>query len=78
MSLDLLWLNGEELPSWPLLDRKAALRNVVPTKSERLLYLDHIEGRGEDLFRLTCKKDLEGVVAKWKRGAYMQANAPAG
>jgi bifunctional non-homologous end joining protein LigD len=56
---DLLWLNGEHLRSWSLLDRKAALRNIVPTKSERLLYVDHIEGRGRDLFRLTCKKSSE-------------------
>jgi bifunctional non-homologous end joining protein LigD len=71
-AFDLLWFNGEDLRSWRLLDRKAALRNIVPTKSERLLLVDHIEGRGEDLFRLACKRDLEGVVAKWKRGAYMQ------
>jgi bifunctional non-homologous end joining protein LigD len=71
-AFDLLWLNGEDLRAWRLLDRKEALRNIVPTKSERLLYADHIEERGEDLFQLTCKRDLEGVVAKWARGAYMQ------
>jgi len=36
-----------------------------------LLYVDHVVGRGEDLFKIVCDADLEGVVAKWKRGAYM-------
>jgi bifunctional non-homologous end joining protein LigD len=60
-AFDLLWLNGEDLRAWRLLDRKEALRDIIPTK-------------GEDLFRFTCKSDLEGVVAKWKRGAYMQGD----
>lgn len=71
-AFDLLWLMVSIFVPGPCWDRKAALRNIVPTKSERLLDVDHIEGCGEDLFRLTCKKDLEGVVAKWKRGAYVQ------
>jgi hypothetical protein len=55
-AFDLLWLDGEDLRSWRLLDRKEALRDIIPTKSQRLLYVDHIEERGEDLFRLTCKE----------------------
>ncbi len=30
-----------------------------------------MEGSGEALYRLACKHDLEGVVAKWKRGPYL-------
>jgi len=45
---------------------------VIPRHQSRLLYLDHIQGRGEDLFRLTCQRDLEGIVAKWKRGRYVE------
>ena len=70
-AFDLLWLDGQDLRQWTLLDRKRELRRIVPTKTSRLLYVDHIVGRGEDLFELTCRQDLEGVVAKGKRGAYM-------
>ena len=35
------------------------------------MYVDHVEGRGKDLFKLVCDADLEGVVAKWKLGRYM-------
>jgi hypothetical protein len=33
-------------------------------------YVDHLAGRGRDLFRLVCQKDAEGIVAKWARGRY--------
>jgi len=71
-AFDLLWLNGEDLRGWPLLNRKRALKKIMPPRRSRLLYVDHIVGRGEDLFALACAGDLEGVVAKWKRGRYMQ------
>ena len=71
-AFDLLWLNGEDLREWTLVDRKRALRKIVPRHGSRLLYVDHVIGRGEDLFKLACARDLEGVVAKWKRGRYME------
>jgi ATP-dependent DNA ligase len=45
-------------------------RKLIPKKASPLLYMDHIEERGVDLFRLACRKDLEGIVAKWKDGRY--------
>jgi len=35
-----------------------------------MLYAEHIEGYGVDFFRLACKQDLEGIVAKAKHAAY--------
>lgn len=55
----------------PLIDRKLRLRSVVPQRSLRLLYCDHVERDGEGLFRLACEHDLEGIVAKWKSGPYL-------
>ena len=54
----------------PLLERKRRLRAVVPRTHSRLLYVDPIADRGTDLFRLACRRDLEGVVAKWSNGTY--------
>ena len=42
----------------------------MPTIECRLLYLDHIERRGCDLFRTACDRDIEGIVAKWAEGTY--------
>lgn len=70
-AFDLLWLDGEDLRECPLIERKRILRKIVPRHGSRLLYVDHVAGRGEDLFKLVCDADLEGVVAKWKLGRYM-------
>jgi ATP-dependent DNA ligase len=35
----------------------------------RLLYMDHVVGRGADLFAAVCKHDLEGIVAKLENAA---------
>ena len=56
------------------------LRNkaTVPLRSGRagvrasgLLYVDHVENCGKDLFRLACEHDLEGIVAKHKFSPYL-------
>jgi hypothetical protein len=35
-----------------------------------LLYADHIDRDGIEFFRLTCERDLEGIVAKLEHGRY--------
>jgi len=34
------------------------------------MLLEPIERRGRRLFELACERDLEGIVGKWKYGAY--------
>jgi bifunctional non-homologous end joining protein LigD len=70
-AFDLLSLNGEDLRSFPLLDRKRRLKRLIPKSSRcRLRYLDHVEGQGIGLFKSACALDLEGVVAKLKAAPY--------
>ena len=70
-AFDLLWLNGEDLRECPLIERKKELQKIISKDSaSRVLYAEHIEERGEDLYKLTVDRDLEGIVGKWKRGAY--------
>jgi bifunctional non-homologous end joining protein LigD len=70
VAFDLMWLDGEDLRELPLVERKKRLRGVIPKRSSCVLYLDHVEARGQDLFRLVCERDLEGAVAKLKRAPY--------
>lgn len=35
-----------------------------------MLYARHIEATGNGFYRLACERDLEGIVAKLKHGAY--------
>ena len=74
-AFDLLSCNGEDLRYFPLTDRKHKLRAVLPHEAERLLYCDHIEERGEHLFRLVSERDLEGIVAKRKFDPCLLDNA---
>jgi bifunctional non-homologous end joining protein LigD len=67
---DFLWLDGRDLRSTPLMERKRMLRDLVPEQPSVLLYAHHVESRGCDFFRFACERDLEGVVAKLKSGAY--------
>jgi bifunctional non-homologous end joining protein LigD len=67
---DVLWLDGKDLRSRPLLERKSILRSTVPKQPSVLLYADNVEQCGIDFFRLACRRDLGGIVAKRKTGTY--------
>lgn len=41
-----------------------------PGNSVCLLYVDHIEENGEQLFGLACERDLEGIVPKHRQSRY--------
>lgn len=67
---DLIWFDGEDLRSRPLIERKRLLRSIVPEQPSAMLYADHIERHGVEFFHLACERDLEGIVAKLRLGAY--------
>ena len=69
-AFDVLMLDGRDVRDLPLVQRKKALRRVVPRHADRLRYLDGVVGRGVDLFRTVCDLDLEGIVAKRLDGIY--------
>ena len=69
-AFDILWLDGEVLRDRPLMERKPILQEVASAGPDRLLYVDHIEEQGEQLFEMICRRDMEGVVAKPKASPY--------
>ena len=74
-AFDLIALNGADLRRVPLIARKRLLHGIMPTVDSRVRYVDHIDGRGTDFYRLACERDLEGIVAKWRRGTYQSDGA---
>ena len=42
-----------------------------------MLYVDHIETRGHELFEKVCELDLEGIVAKRKNSQYRATEKPS-
>jgi len=73
-AFDLLWLNGRDLRDLPLAERKQKLREIVPNSPSRLLYSDHLDCYGRQLFDFASEHDLEGIVGKWKFGSYLPNN----
>jgi len=64
-AFDLLFLNGEDLRPFPLIERKQRLKKVLgATKQKRVIYVDFIVGGGPAFFRMCCEAGLEGVVSK--------------
>jgi bifunctional non-homologous end joining protein LigD len=77
IAFDLLLLNGKDLRTLPLIERKALLKRLIRRKRARMFYLDHVEGDGRLLFEEVVKMDLEGIVAKRKDSPY-NLTTPAG
>lgn len=67
---DLLWLNGRDYRPEPLLFRKCTLATIISSGSPCLLNAQYVLERGVDLYRLTCERDLEGIVAKHGQAPY--------
>jgi bifunctional non-homologous end joining protein LigD len=71
IAFDILWRGQEDLRFLPLVDRKQELRRTLArSRSRRLLYADHVQGNGAELFERVCDLDLEGIVAKHRNGHY--------
>jgi bifunctional non-homologous end joining protein LigD len=66
---DLLYLDGQDLRSLPLLRRKKLLKKLV-LSIPNVLYVDHIEERGKQFFKLAAERGLEGIVAKGGQSPY--------
>ena len=50
IAFDLLCLNGKNLRTLPLIERKVILKKLLRRKRARILYLDHVESGGRLLF----------------------------
>jgi len=71
-AFDLLFVNGQDLRTLQLCDRKHELRRLlsgVPANF-RVQYVDHIETFGTRLFQRVCEMDLEGIVANQRFAPY--------
>jgi bifunctional non-homologous end joining protein LigD len=67
---DLLYLDGENLTSRPLLERKELLRKIIPVDS-LIRYSDHVEEKGKAFFAIAERQGLEGIIAKDGASPYL-------
>jgi len=67
---DLLHDGKHDLTNEPLLDRKRALREIVPDKDGVIRYLDHFKGPGQAVLSSACELEMEGIVSKRSDARY--------
>lgn len=61
---DLLYLNGHDLRSQPLVDRKRLLEELLANAHPQLQFSEHWQGSGSQFLRECCRRGLEGIVSK--------------
>lgn len=67
---DLLFLNGEDLRSLPLIERKKKLKALLSKGKSRVRYSDHQVGGGDKLYAQACDIKLEGIISKDGQSTY--------
>ena len=69
-AFDLLMLDGKDIRSLPLDDRKAALVKLLRKAKPGIRYSEHISGDGKRIFERACMMGLEGIVSKRLNSPY--------
>jgi bifunctional non-homologous end joining protein LigD len=73
-AFDLLAFGGYDLRRLPLVERKALLRQVLPSVGP-IRYSEHIEREGEAVFEHASRLRIEGVVAKKAAARYQSGRS---
>ncbi len=69
---DLLYRDGRDLTGLPLVERKAALKELLEAQPKygRIRYSEHLEEDGATIFAHACQLHLEGIVSKRRDAPY--------
>jgi bifunctional non-homologous end joining protein LigD len=70
-AFDLLYRNGRDLRSLPVIERKERLRKLIPSGTPILLYVDYIKANGMELFKLAASIGMEGIIGKRADSPYV-------
>ncbi len=69
-AFDLLHLDGHDLRETPLIDRKEALRRLLPDDPAVLRFSGQFDEDGDIILRHACRLSLEGLVSKLRDAPY--------
>lgn len=76
-AFDLPYLDGHDLRSVPLTDRKTALERLVSADKGPVRYSEHFQESGAMVLRHACRLSLEGIVSKLADAPYRSGRGPA-
>lgn len=74
-TFDALFIEGEDLRSLSLLQRKARLSKLLAKPAPPFRLSEHLVGDGDAVFRQACKLGLEGIVSKRAESPYRSGRA---
>jgi bifunctional non-homologous end joining protein LigD len=74
---DLLHLDGRDLRSLPLSERKGLLARLLRESGKTIRYSEHVEGRGGTFYDKACRTGLEGIVSKQQDAPYRSGRGTA-
>lgn len=77
VAFDLLFLDGRELRSRPLIERKKALAQLLRGRRGRIRYSEHFDAPGPEVYERACGMGLEGIVSKRKDAPYTSGRGQA-
>lgn len=63
VAFDLLYLNGQDLRTLPLIERKNKLERLLFKSNDYLIYSQHVD-KGKECFEFAKENNLEGIIAK--------------
>ncbi|HYC65103.1 MAG TPA: DNA ligase D [Reyranellaceae bacterium] len=61
---DLLWLDGKDMRALPLVERKRRLKRLLAKPPPGMIYVDHLDVEGREVYEHGCRLGLEGIVSK--------------
>lgn len=67
---DVVWINGYDVTTVPLHQRKKILQQIIPATHEVIKYSDHVAEKGKDFFDVAVEQGLEGIMAKRAESLY--------
>lgn len=67
---DLLWYNGKNLMDFPLFERQAILKEILPADDDRVRLSKVFNASGTDFFNAAERMGLEGIIAKKSSSHY--------
>lgn len=76
-AFDLLALDGRDLTTLPLTERKAELATLLAALPAPIHVAEHIVGHGEKLFAAMCAARQEGIVSKRADASYRSGRTKA-
>jgi ATP-dependent DNA ligase len=78
LAFDILELDGNDLRTLPLSERKRRLRRVLRgARGDGLQLVEHLEGDATKIFEQVCRMGLEGIVCKRADSTYRAGRSRA-